>query len=61
MGEEQPKLKVIDNPAIQEAYGNKLVSASFDGGAVVITLGTARFVPEHSSEPPKQGAHLPIM
>jgi hypothetical protein len=60
MGEEPPKFKVIDNPDIREAYGNKLIAASFDGGAVVITLGTARFVSEHSSDTPKQGIHPPV-
>src|SRR5438046_9304689 len=36
-------------------YGNKLVSTSFDGGAVVVTMGTARIFPERVDEMPQQG------
>lgn len=48
------KFKIIDNPSIGELYANKLIAASFDGGAVAITLGTARFVPEHGADAPKK-------
>ena len=54
------KLKVIDNQSIAELYANKLVAASFDGGAVVITLGTARFVPEQDAKAPKEGTLPPV-
>ena len=57
---EPQKLKVIDNPSIGELYANKLVTASFDGGAVVITLGTARFVPEENTKAPKEGTLPPV-
>jgi len=54
MGEHQ-KLKIIDNPSVAESYANKLIAASFDGGAVVVTLGTMRFVPQQSTETLKDG------
>ncbi|HXG79712.1 MAG TPA: hypothetical protein VNJ31_10290 [Methyloceanibacter sp.] len=57
---ETPKFKIVDNPAIAESYANKLIAASFDGGAVVITLGATRFIPESSIDQPKEGAHLPV-
>jgi hypothetical protein len=44
------KLTIVDNPSVAESYANKLIAASFDGGAVVITLGTMRFVPQQSAE-----------
>jgi hypothetical protein len=55
MAEAQQKFKIIDNPSIGELYANKLIAASFDGGAVAITLGTSRFLPEHGGESPKEG------
>jgi hypothetical protein len=57
---EPQKLKVIDNPSVAESYANKLVAASFDGGAVVITLGTTRFVPEEDAKRPKEGSSRPV-
>ena len=57
---EPQKLKIIDNPSVGELYANKLVAASFDGGAVVITLGTARFVPEQSDKAPNEGSVPPV-
>jgi hypothetical protein len=54
MATERKKFKIVDNPSIGESYANKLISASFDGGAVVVTLGTARFVPEDSAQTPKE-------
>ena len=57
---EPQKLEIIDNPSVAESYANKLVAASFDGWAVVITLGTTRFVPEQSTKAPKQGTLPPV-
>jgi hypothetical protein len=57
---ESQKLKIIDNPSIGELYANKLVAASFDGGAVVITLGTARFVPEQGAKDSKERPIPPV-
>ena len=37
-----------------------MIAASFDGGAVVITLGATRFVPEYLSEAPKEGSPPPV-
>jgi hypothetical protein len=55
---EPQKLKIIDNPSVAESYANKLITASFDGGAVVITLGATRFMPQEGSKTPKEG--LPV-
>jgi hypothetical protein len=56
---EPQKLEVIDNPSVAELYANKLVAASFDGGAVVITLGATRFVPETGAKA-KEGSLPPV-
>jgi hypothetical protein len=60
MTDEPRKFEIIDNPSIAESYANKLIAASFDGGAVVITFGAARYAPEHSAENPKEGTHPPV-
>src|SRR6476660_583618 len=60
MSDEPPKFDIIDNPSIAESYANKLIAASFDGGAVVITLGATRFVPAQSADTPKEGSHPPV-
>ena len=57
---EPQKIKVVDNPWISECYANKLVAASFDGGAVVITLGATRYVPESGAKAPKEGSLPPV-
>jgi len=49
MAEKVQQLKVIDNPFVTELYANKMVTTSFDGGAVVITLGVMRFVSEDAA------------
>src|SRR5262245_38464956 len=60
MANEPAKSKILDNPAVSETYANRLIAASFDGGAVVITLGTTRFLPERSAETPKEDSSPPI-
>ena len=55
MADIQQKPKIEDDPSVLEVYGNKLVSTSFDGGAVVITMGAARIFPERIDEMPQQG------
>ena len=57
---ESQKLQVIDNPSIGETYANKLVAASFDGGAVVITLGTARVMPAQDATVTKERTLPPV-
>jgi hypothetical protein len=57
---EPQNLRIIDNPYIGELYANKLIATSFDGGAVVITLGATRFVPEQSAKAPKEGTLPPV-
>lgn len=49
------KPKVIENCDATERYANKLVGTSFDGGAIIITLGVARFTPERIDDPPRDG------
>jgi hypothetical protein len=53
-------VRVIDNPSIAETYANKLIATSFDVGAVVITLGTTRFLPEPGGQTPKGGSLPPV-
>jgi hypothetical protein len=60
MADQAPKFKIVDNVAIIETYANKLIAASFDGGAVVLTLGSTRFVPESGAETPKEGVMPPV-
>jgi len=60
MADTQQKPRVEDDPRVLEVYGNKVVSTSFDGGAVVITIGTARFLPERIDDVPQQG-HQPVI
>lgn len=60
MANQPQKMLVVDNPAVGECYVNKLVSASFDGGAVVITLGAARFLPEDGAEDGTKGKLPPV-
>ena len=56
---EPQKLEVIDNPSVAELYANKLVATSFDGGAVVVTLGVTRFIPEKEVKA-KEGSLPPV-
>jgi hypothetical protein len=61
MAEKSPKFKVIDTPSINEVYANKVVATSFDGGAVTVTLGATRFLPEHAETPKeKQAANVHV-
>jgi hypothetical protein len=46
MADIQQKPRIEDDARVLEIYGNKVVSTSFDGGAVIITIGTTRFLPE---------------
>jgi hypothetical protein len=58
---DQPEdFPISDDPCIAEIYSNKLVAASFDGGAVVVTFGVARFVPESIAASPQKGGHQPV-
>jgi hypothetical protein len=60
MKREPKSFQVKDDPCIAEIYANKLIAASFDGGAVVITFGVTRFVPANRAEFPKRGRNLPV-
>src|SRR5262245_30930518 len=52
MADKQPR--VVDNPNVAEVYANKLISASYDGGGVVVTLGTTRYIPQLSDDAGKE-------
>jgi hypothetical protein len=45
MAEQKPKFRILDNAAVVETYANKFIGSSFDGGAVMLTFGTTRFIP----------------
>jgi hypothetical protein len=55
MTESNKKPKVHEDPAIREVYANKVISTAFDGGAIVITLGVTRLVPDRVDTPPTPG------
>jgi hypothetical protein len=46
------KVRVIDRPDVVEIYANKVVNIAFDGGAIVLTLGVQRSMPEELGDPP---------
>ena len=50
--QQQPKFRIQDNPSIIESYANKCLGAFFDGGAVVLTLGSIRVVLEKTDDGP---------
>jgi hypothetical protein len=50
-----PKPRVLDNPDIGEIYANRVIGASFDGGAISILVGCARVIPERVDTTPTQG------
>jgi hypothetical protein len=61
MAEQKPKFRIHDNAAVVETYANKFIGSSFDGGAVMLTFGTTRFIPpEQTDEEPKEGHHSVI-
>ena len=56
MADTQQKPRIQDDAGVLEVYGNKVISAAFDGGAVLITIGTTRFfLPERLDDAPQQG------
>jgi hypothetical protein len=55
MTESNKKPRIHDDPTISEAYANKVISVTFDGGALVVTLGATRMTPERLGEAPRQG------
>jgi hypothetical protein len=52
--------KIIDNPAVGEFYANRMIAATFDGGAVIITLGSARYVPGQDAKASKEQTLPPV-
>jgi hypothetical protein len=43
--------KVIDSPSSVEIYANIIVGTSFDGSAIIVSLGTTRFIPDQLGQP----------
>jgi hypothetical protein len=58
MADTQQKPRIEDDPRVLEVYGNKVVSTSFDDGAVVITIGTTRFLPERIDDVEQPVIHV---
>jgi hypothetical protein len=57
----QPKPRRIeDDPHVLEVYGNKLINVSYDGGAVVVTMGATRFLPERLDDAPQQSQQVVV-
>jgi hypothetical protein len=45
------KSRVIDSPDNTEIYANMIVGTSFDGSAIIVSLGTTRITPGRFGEP----------
>jgi hypothetical protein len=50
MAEHKQRLRVSDDASVTETYANRVISTSFDGGSICVTLGTVRCVPAHTDE-----------
>jgi hypothetical protein len=50
MAEPKQRLRVSDDASVTETYANRVISATFDGGSICVTLGTIRCVPAHTDE-----------
>ena len=55
MAERKQRLRVLDDVSVAETYANRVISTSFDGGAICVTLGAIRIVPEHTDESAAEG------
>ena len=60
MNDRTKKYAVVDNPAVAECYANKLIATSFDGGAVLVTLGVTRFLTEGNGKISKEPSPAPL-
>ncbi len=49
---DQQKPQIIDNPAANEIYTNKIIGSSYDGATISLTLGCTRVVPERLETQP---------
>jgi hypothetical protein len=58
---DQQKPRIADDARVLEIYGNKVVSTSFDGGAVVITIGTGVFSLNESTMHSSKGSNPSFM
>jgi hypothetical protein len=57
MAAKKPRgLRVVDDPTVKELYANKFIGSMFDGGALSITLGIMRFLPQRTEGAPPEGA-----
>ena len=55
MTDKKPPMAIVDDSSVKEVYANTVIGATFDGGALTITLGVSRFVPKKVNEAPTQG------
>jgi hypothetical protein len=56
VSENRKNPKVVTDPAVREVYANKLISTTFDGGSIVLTLGVTRVLPNRVDEAPDANA-----
>ena len=54
MVDKKPQTAIVDDQSAKEIYANSVVGTSFDGGALTITLGVGRFLPEQAEPLPTQ-------
>jgi hypothetical protein len=50
---DKPKLRIIDNPSVNETYFNKFIGAASDGHGVQIILGSQRILPPKTNSLPE--------
>jgi hypothetical protein len=52
IGKTNPKPRVVDNAAVGELYANKVISTTFDGGSLILTVGVTRVLPNRIDDVP---------
>ncbi len=55
MTDQHRGLRIVDNPEISEIYADTLIGTTFAGGAVCLSLGTTKIMPDRMNEAPKDG------
>jgi hypothetical protein len=51
-GNTNQKLRVVENSTVGELFANKLIATFFDGGAVNLTFGVTRMIPDRIENVP---------
>jgi hypothetical protein len=57
MADGKPKLRIVDNPAVQTVFADTFISAQADSSAMRVVCGETRFLPGRVGEGPKDGEH----